>query len=145
MAVCNAFSSQNHDYDIEYTGATGETLSVSQVGGSNATTYKCPNGGSVYFLPTQVWLRIYVKDSEGANLSNVQVAIFTDPGMVQCMNELTVDGLAEETYSYTAPQAVTVRVRKQGYVPVYQSGVNITDIGLTVYVTLADDTAYNPT
>ena len=130
--------------DIEFLGSAGQTLTVFKTNGADPTTTYCPNGGTVYFAPSIVDLKVYVKDEDGNNLNGIRVAIFTSPGLVELMNEETVDGLAIESFSYVSPEDITVRVRKQGYVPVNQSS-QIGEAGLLVYITLSDDPVYSPT
>ena len=129
--------------DIQFDGAAGTTLYLENTNGSDPTLFSCPNGGTIIILPTPVDLDVYVDDEDGNALSGIRVAIFTDPGGTQLMNELTVDGLATESYQYTTSQTVTVRVRKQGYIPVFQSAT-IGAAGLLLYITLYEDTVYNP-
>jgi len=129
--------------DIEFLGSAGQTLTVLKTNGSDPSSTYTPNGGTVYFAPSVVDLKVYVKDEDGNNLNGIRVAIFTSPGLVELMNEETVDGLATESFSYVSPEDITVRVRKQGYVPVNQSS-QIGEAGLLVYITLSDDPVYSP-
>jgi len=59
------------------------------------------------------------------------------------MNEETVDGLAQESFSYDSPENITIRARKQGYIPVYQAS-QIGEAGLLAYITLIEDPVYSP-
>lgn len=128
---------------IDVVNTTGQTIEV-QLLSSDPSTQSNPNGGTINFV-SALPLKVYVTDEAGDPLSGIRVAIFTDPDLTQLMNELTdVNGLAEETYTGTTPQAVSIRARKEGYIPVYQPAEIGTD-GLTTYITLYDDPSYNPT
>ena len=111
--------------------------------GSNPQYVEETGGGSTNIV-NSVWLRVYVKDEAGAVIQGAKVAIYKTSDNSQLMNEVTdVNGLAEETFNYTADTAIYVRVRKSSspgtrYFP-YSTTGTITSAGFTVTSTLIQD------
>jgi len=131
---------------IDIYNTSGGTVVIQCVNGSNPSSSSSPNGGAVE-IQNVVYLRIYVKDSEGEPIPNARVAIYKSSDMTQLMNELTDgNGKAEETFQYPGSDIeVIIRVRKSTagatrYIPIETIGVIGVD-GLTQYVTMYVDTS----
>jgi len=130
--------------NIDIYNTSGGTVVVQCVNGSNPSTSSSPSGGTVE-IQNVVYLRVYVKDSDGVEIPNARVAIYKSSDMTQLMNELTdANGKAEETFQYPGSDVeVIIRVRKSSsgdtrYIPVESIGVIGVD-GLTQYVTMYED------
>jgi len=98
---------------IDIYNTSGGTVVVQCTNGSNPSTSDSPNGGTVE-IQNVVYLRVYVKDSDGVEIPNARVAIYKSSDMTQLMNELTdANGKAEETFQYPGSDVdVIIRVRK---------------------------------
>ena len=125
---------------------SGGTVVIQCVNGSDPSSSTSPLGGTVE-IQNVVYLRVYVKDTEGEPIPNARVAIYKSSDMTQLMNELTdANGKAEETFQYPgADVEVIIRVRKSTagatrYIPVETIGVIGVD-GLTQYITMYVDTS----
>jgi len=129
--------------DIE--NSTAGTVVIKNTNGSNASTSEETGGGSTS-IETTVYLKVYVKDEDGNNIQNAQVAIFKQNDMTQLMNEDTdANGYAEETFNYGGGPDVDIylRIRKSTtgttrYVPISTLG-KITSDGFTYYAVLIED------
>jgi len=130
-------------YDVE--NSTAGVVTVNNLpGGANASTYINTGGGSTV-IQTGVYITVNVKDADTDPIENAQVAVYKSSDNTELMNEDTTSlGVAQATYNYTGDTAVYIRVRKSStgatkYIPVSTTGT-ITDTGLTVTVTLYEDT-----
>lgn len=150
--------------DSGYTGTRG-TNSTPSSGSTDAMFYNNSGGlitlnvgggglqpsvrngaGATTTVVASVTLTVTVKDNAGNLLSNIRVIIVdraTDPP-TEHMNELTVAGVATETYSGATPLIIDVEVRKgdgggTNYFP-KKIPEEIGASGLTITVTLDEDT-----
>ena len=102
-----------------------------------------PRGVTIILFPVN--LTVTVRDTSGALLSNVRVAIYTDDAAaIELMNEDTVAGVATQEFFFVSDQNITVRVRESPntasgrYFPFFTTGV-VTSTGYTIDVILQDD------
>ena len=128
-------------YDVENTHATADFL-INMLG-TTVITYKNENPGTIT-AEQNVSLTIKVIDEDKSNIQNAQVAIYDSSG-TQLMNEDTIaDGTATESYTFTSPEDITIRVRKSAtsddprYFPFSDTG-QITSDGFYLQVTLEEN------
>lgn len=123
-----------------YNNAGGAvTINVTDLG--DTPTYRDGTGASTT-VQNAVNITITVKDAANNLLDNIRVAVY-DSGDTQLMNELTVSGIATESYAYTADENISIRIRKSStgttrYIPVSTTGT-ITSAGFALTVTLLED------
>jgi hypothetical protein len=123
-----------------YNNAGGAvTINVTDLG--DTPTYRNGTGASTT-VQNAVNITITVKDVANNLLDNIRVAVY-DSGDTQLMNELTVSGIATESYAYTADENISIRIRKSStggtrYIPVTTTGT-ITSAGFALTVTLLED------
>lgn len=161
----------NNDYGVEYDSNSDTTTptfrsltfddvsgkyDVNNTSGSSVTIYKNgtanPNSytGSTVTFSGSVTVTITVKDEAGDPIHNVQTAVYKTSDRTEIMNEDTnSSGIATETYTGTTPVEVEVRCRKASagstkYIN-YSSLQTITTSGLSLSVTLREDTNNNAT
>lgn len=137
------FSNNTNDVRVDAPGASTITINILE-GGTTPTTQNV--NGSTIVINNSVTLTVTVKDEAGVAISGAQVGIFKTSDNTQLMNEATIaDGTATETFNFVSNVPVNVRVRKgtgggaSKYVPV-ESPQTITSAGLTVTITLVEDT-----
>ena len=142
-----------YTYDaLKFSGSSTADIENSSVGAVivNATNGANPgtvenSGGGTTTINNAVNLTVKVVDLvSGAVVQNAQVFVSRNDNGAILMNEATnVNGIATETFNYTADVAITVRVRKSTtetqYVPVQVPGTITTD-GFTLTQALTEDT-----
>ena len=124
---------------------TSGTVTINIQGtGTAAADITYRTDGATVSIVGSVNLKITVKDQAGVAIQNAQTAIY-DSSDTELMNEdTTAGGIAEESYTGSTPEAVTVRVRKGStgatkYIPV-SSPQTILSNGLDITITMTEDT-----
>lgn len=124
------------------------TFTVAHTGTTGTISYYKERSTDTVTISSSVSVTVTVKDTGQNLLSNVQVGVFKTSDRTQIMNEDTVTGVASENYTGSTPVEVEVRCRKSSSGSTvykhYSSIQNISGSGLTLDVTLEEDTIADP-
>jgi len=126
-------------YDV--LNSSGTAITVENINLSNAGTYE----GSLVTFESAVYITVYVKDTENADIVGASVAVYKDSDDSELMNEYTdSNGVAQASFNYPGSDVdIYVRVRKSSegdlkYVPAETTGTILTS-GFTLTVVLTED------
>lgn len=144
----NAAGTSTGDEAILVSVASGQTLTINVSTGYDLPSFYNTGTGTVT-VASSVDITVTVKDTGGILVGSAQTAIYKTSDRTEIMNEDTVLGVADATYSGATPVEVEVRCRKASSGDTkyknYSSIQNITSNGLVLAVTLIEDPINNAT
>ena len=131
------YSGFTHDLDVT---ASSGTVTINVAGGDTPTY---TSAGATVVINNNVNITITCKDSDGAAIENVRVAVYKTSDDSELMNELTTAlGVATESFNYVSSTAIYWRARKSStgtrYFPAKGTGT-ITSSGFSAEVTMIED------
>lgn len=150
MTFTDFSASDQQTTSVLYFPDTGSdvTWTVAHTGTTGTISYYQARVGDTVNISSSVSVTITVKDVDGNLLSGVQTAVYKTSDRTQIMNEDTVSGVASENYTGSTPVEVEIRCRKSSSGSTvykhYSSIQNISGSGLTLDVTLVEDSIADP-
>ena len=143
VLTCNFINSGIlYAYHIE--NASGGSVTINCVNGSNPTTVLNSVSGSTTEIVNTVYITVYVVDSQNNPIQDAAVYVYNQDDSEVIINDYTdAEGKVQTTYNYSGDKSLLIRVRKSSppetrYIPVITYGT-LTSDGYTGTVVLYED------